>query len=121
MKRSKTFTCLSLMGLMLIAGSALSADVTCIPAEVAQIDSRVHVRCEQPIFDGVASISYFALPAMGSGDIVSTASRFTAMGMTAITSAKRLIIWFNAGDINGASYGCGANDCRRPTAFFLLK
>lgn len=104
-----------------LAGSAEAANAVCNPADVAQLESRIHIRCDQPISDGAAAISWFALPTVGSGDESKTASRFMAVGMMAIAIGKPINFWFIPGDTSGASYGCGADNCRRPVGFFLLK
>lgn len=56
---SNKLTTVLISTLLMFAGSASAA--LCVPTEVAQIDSRIHIRCEQAVSDGGQSIWYFAL------------------------------------------------------------
>lgn len=111
------------MLLGLISATAFAVDVgyNCIPVSTGQIASRVHVQCSQPVLDGSASIQYFALPTTGNGDEAKTANRFLAVAMTALSSGKPIVMMFSSGDTSGDAYGCWNGDCRKPSAFFLLK
>jgi hypothetical protein len=111
---------------VLAAATAISTPAcaewaSCTPVNVAQIEERIHIQCEQPVSVGAASIHFISLPTTGGSDESQTAARFMAVGMTAIVTGKQVGFWFTAGDTSGSSYGCGADNCRKPTAFFLLR
>lgn len=94
---------------------------TCDPVDVAQIDSRVHIKCATAYGIGQNYIWWYALPTTGDGDESNTASRFMSLGIAALTAGKTLEFWFDELDTSGADYGCGAANCRKPSAFFLIK
>ncbi|PCI47349.1 MAG: hypothetical protein COB58_09905 [Thalassobium sp.] len=102
-------------------GSAFATTINCIPDEVGQYDLRVHIRCEQAVQDGSNSIKFFAVSAVGDVGVADTANRLLSVGMAALAAGKSVSVIFDAGDLSGESYGCGAVNCRKPRAFFLEK
>ena len=112
--------------LVILANPSIAAEAHCKPVNVAQIDTRVHIQCDAPILDDGKSILWFALPTVdaegNTNDIMrDNAARFMSMGMAAIAADKVMRFWYVSNDTSGSVYGCGANDCRKPTGFFIIK
>lgn len=116
---------LKILSVSLIAitnyAQAATTDFFCAPTNVGQIDSRIHVQCEQPSMDGSNAIIFFAVNTTGSAEASDIANRFLSVGMAALASGKRIRVVYVNGDTSGAAFGCGANNCRKPFGFFLEK
>ena len=82
---------------------------TCQPTGVMEHPNRIHVRCAQ----ATGTISYFAVSTQDKD----RAARFQSLATAALLGGRSLSINFETNDTSGASYGCGANDCR--TAFMM--
>lgn len=104
-----------------IGSFSKAASGTCIPEHVGEIQQRVHIRCEKAIMDGANTIFYIAVPTTGTLEQIQHANRLLSIGMAALASGKSINISFIDGDVSGASYGCGATDCRKPVSFFIMK
>lgn len=85
----------------------------CIIQELAQIDTRIHVRC-QANFGGIGpTIVYFAAPAQSAAD-VRLANRYMSLLITAWAFNRQPVIaWEDSSALNPP--GCLATDCRRLT------
>ncbi len=110
-----------LPALFVFAGSAQAAttDFLCTPTNVGQIDSRIHVQCEQASADGSNSIIFFAVPTTGTSEASDISNRFLSVGMAALASGKRIRMVYINGDTSGGAYGCGSTNCRKAIGFFL--
>jgi hypothetical protein len=91
---------------------------SCVVREVAFVGSnRVHIQCSNPAFDAVTgdSIVFFALPTTD----VAGSGRVVALGSTAFTVNRPIVIVFRDGDLSGSVFGCVSSNCRRPTELLL--
>ena len=109
------------LAVLLFPSIAYCGAHNCVPDEVGQIDSRIHIRCENTVQDGGNTISYFAVSTVGSDDEPAISNRFLSVGMTGLTAGKSVVIIFDDGDTSGATFGCGPSNCRKARAFFLAK
>lgn len=117
----KNLGLLFVLSLVFFSKVSISAEANCKPVNVAQIDQRIHIQCDNPILDNGKSILWFEVPTNGNNGEPETASRFMSMGMAAIAADKTMRFWFASNDASGSVFGCGENDCRKVTGFFLLK
>jgi hypothetical protein len=87
---------------------------TCEVVEVATLHNRVHLHCN---IQGI--LMYFAVPTSSSAE----AQRLVTMGTAALVAGPAKTFWvtYDAGDLQGASYGCQPANCRRPIGFGFRK
>jgi hypothetical protein len=58
---------------------------------------------------------FFALPTTD----VAGSNRVVALGSTAFTVNRPIVVVFRDGDLSGSVFGCVASNCRRPTELLL--
>jgi hypothetical protein len=85
------------------------------PNHVGLFIDRVHIYCGSttPISNAPqlsSAIHWFAVPTAPDS---AQASRFMSLLQTSVITAKPIWMQVNPNDTSGASYGCGAGDCRR--------
>ncbi len=80
----------------------------CTPLEVSELTNRVHVQCTSPVAG--TSIVYFAEDTSER----ERANRLLGMFLIAQALGSDLFVRFDLDDQSAASFGCLANDCRRP-------
>ena len=81
---------------------------------VGLFTNRVHIYCASTtsVSGGPAltGISWFAFPTSPDS---AAASRFMSLLQTSVLAAKPIWVEVDPNDTSGASFGCGASDCRR--------
>ena len=78
---------------------------SCTPVEVATFPkSRIDLQCSP----GDGAISYFALGLSSQED----ANRVLSLAATALTTKRKLLIFYDPNDQSGANIGCQTKDCR---------
>ena len=87
---------------------------TCQPDEVLEFSNRAHVRCSNNIVLGGQTIRYLAL----SKADVNQLTRFLSLANAAFLSGHTFRAEVVASSASNAA-GCGAVDCRTPSAFGL--
>jgi hypothetical protein len=95
-----------------VAPGSTDAVFTCVIAEVAVIDTRVHVRCYTGYNNG--PIVYFAAPTTDTVRV----SRLLSTMLTADAAGKLLQVGFDTG-ANGSAYGCATSNCR-PISYLMM-
>jgi hypothetical protein len=84
--------------------NAATTWISCVPVQVMNYRSRVHVKCAAP----VGGISYFAASTSDSAFAARTLSTIS----TAQVAGRTLTILYDPADASGTTIGCQANDCR---------
>ena len=81
---------------------------TCVSVhDVSVYNSRVHIKCNSTI-PVITNVYYFAVPSSDSAN----ASRYLSLFETALLSGKPLMLFVDAADTSGNTWGCSAGDCR---------
>ena len=111
---------ISLLVLVLVAACfftapAYAANFLCTPTEVAVFENRIHARCSTAAKVGTANIWFWAVPTSDAHH----ANRFLSTASSALISGRKLLFAYNPQDSSGKSFGCQANDCRKPWAITL--
>ena len=96
-------TCLGL--LVPATARATEEFVSCDPVAVATFASRIHVRCAASVGGGVF---FFAHSTQNAVEVQRLLTVLTA----AQVAGRTLSILTDLSDTSGASFGCGAADCR---------
>jgi len=98
-----------------VASPALADEFVCTPVAISMYNQgspgRIHVECSTSVAIGTNNIRFFAVPTIASAD-QNYASRVLSTYTTALISSRKLTISYTASDTSGASWGCGATDCR---------
>ncbi len=87
---------------------AQAADFDCIPVEIRQLHSRIHVKCERASSHGV---QYFAV----ASDSSHRTKLFTSLATAALLSQKIFSVSYSLSTAANVP-GCNSN-CRWPNAF----
>lgn len=97
---------------LLIPFSVKADWFSCVPTEVMELPSRIHVKCSNPHEIGGQKIRFVAI---GKNDLRKT-HRFINFAGAAMTSEHVFKVDIpSSGDSNVG--GCKISDCRTPTAF----
>ena len=91
----------------------------CHVVEVATFTNRVHVKCANTVAGEYIPLRYFASPTSNSAE----AARLVTLGSAALMGAGGGKLWvhLDLSKTDATSYGCAANDCRRPIDTMLIK
>lgn len=127
MKSMKTVLfAVALLGGLAMANLSFAADYNCVVLETLVTGDSLRIECAEPAtltrgsypVDTGHRIRAFAVDRFDDTAWVDSVLEMTDL---AIASGMPIRFSYQSGDYSGESYGCSRNNCRKPTAFNLVK